>query len=392
MRILLVHNQYKHRGGEDTVLESELKLLQQYGETVDTLIFDNNQIESPLEKIKYGFYSFYNPESSRLLENKIKEFCPDVIHVHNFFPIASPALFYAANKQRIPIVMTLHNYRLICPNAMFFRDDQVCETCISKSFALDGVLHGCYRNSRVQTLFLASMTWFHRAVGTWYDRVDKYILLTQFAKNKFLDSSLKLLDSKLAVKSNFVKDRGFDLDKDDYCLFVGRLSKEKGIDILLEAFKNSEKKLLIIGTGPLSQKVKEYSEKHPNIEYAGFQSIDFIITKLKKAKALIFTSIWYEGMPMTILESLSVGTPVICGDLGGPAEMIENYKSGLTYKAGDSSDLQKKVDWLYDHLTEYKEFCQNARDEFKSKYSEEKNYDQLMHIYKEVIGDKKKSN
>lgn len=391
MRILLVHNQYQHRGGEDTVLESELKLLQKYGETVDTLMFNNDRIKSPLEKIKYGFYSFYNPESSRLLKNKIKEFRPDVIHVHNFFPIASPALFYAADKQGIPIVMTLHNYRLICPNAMFFRDDQICEACISKSFALDGVLHGCYRNSRVQTLFLAGMTWFHRTVGTWQERVDRYILLTQFAKNKFLDSSLKLLDSKMVIKSNFVEERGFDPEKDDYCLFVGRLSKEKGIDTLLEAFKNSERKLVIVGTGPFSDKVEEYAEKFPNIEYAGFQSIDFIIAKLKKAKALIFTSIWYEGMPMTILEAFSAATPVVCGDLGGPAEIVQNKKTGLIYRAGDSADLLEKVEWLYDHPGEHGVMCTNARDEFEKKYSEQANYHQLINIYKDVIDGKKKN-
>lgn len=391
MRILLVHNQYQHRGGEDTVLESELKLLQKYGETVDTLMFNNDQIKSPLEKIKYGLYSFYNPESSRLLERKIKEFRPDVIHVHNFFPIASPALFYAANKQDIPIVMTLHNYRLICPNAMFFRDDQVCEACISKSFALDGVLHGCYRNSRVQTLFLAGMTWFHRTAGTWPERVDKYILLTQFAKNKFLDSSLKLSDTKMVIKPNFVEDRGFDPEKEEYCLFVGRLSKEKGIDTLLEAFKNSERKIVIVGTGPFSDKVEEYAEKHSNIEYAGFQSIDFIIAKLKKAKALIFTSIWYEGMPMTILEAFSAATPVICGDLGGPAEIVQDKKTGLVYSVGDSADLLKKVEWLYDHHGEHRVMCTNARAEFEKKYSEQGNYHQLLSIYKDVISGKKKN-
>ncbi|MDY0121161.1 MAG: glycosyltransferase family 4 protein [Sulfurimonas sp.] len=391
MRILLVHNQYQHRGGEDTVLESELKLLQKYGETVDTLMFNNDQIKSPLDKIKYGFYSFYNPESSRLLESKINDFSPDVIHVHNFFPIVSPALFYTANKHGIPIVMTLHNYRLICPNAMFFRDDQVCEACISKSFALDGVLHGCYRNSRVQTLFLASMTWFHRTVGTWHDRVDKYILLTQFAKNKFLHSSLKLLDTKMAIKSNFVEDRGFDLEKEDYSLFVGRLSKEKGIETLLEAFKNSTRKLVIVGTGPLSRNVEEYTRKYPNIQYAGFQSIDFIIAKLKKAKALIFTSIWFEGMPMTILEAFSAATPVICGDFGGPAEIVQDKKTGLVYRVGDSADLFKKVEWLYDHHSEHSLMCTNARVEFEKKYSEQGNYHQLLSIYKDVISDKKKN-
>lgn len=389
MKILLIHNQYQHRGGEDTVLESELKLLKKNGEIVDTLIFNNDAINSVINKVKFGLYSFYNIESAELLEDKINKFSPDIIHVHNFFPIASPSLFYVANKMKVPIVMTLHNYRLICPNAMFFREGEVCESCISKSFAIDGVIHGCYRNSKVQTLFLASMIWFHKIKNTWYSRVDRYIVLTNFAKNKFLTSSLKLANQKIVIKANFVEDRGFDFNKEDYCLFVGRLSEEKGIDVLLEAFKDSERKLVIIGTGPLVGKVEKYSEKYTNIEYLGFQSIEIIIEKLKKAKALIFTSIWYEGMPMTILESFSAGTPVICVDIGGPAEVVENKFTGLIYKAGDIKDLQNKVDWMYEHTDSHKLFCENAHKEYISKYSEDVNYIQLMNIYKDVIDEKK---
>lgn len=389
LKILLIHNQYQHRGGEDTVFESELKLLQKNGETVETLIFNNDQIKSVADKVKFGLYSFYNPDSSRLLKDKINVYNPDVIHVHNFFPIASPSLFYVANDKNIPIVMTLHNYRLLCPNAMFFREGKVCEDCITKSFALDGVIHGCYRDSKLQTLFLATMTWFHKKNGTWQNRIDKYIALTDFAKNKFLNSSLKLSASKIEIKPNFVVDNGFELEKEEYCLFVGRLSKEKGIDILLHAFQSSTRKLMIIGTGPMLETVEEYSKKYDNIEYLGFQSIDFIISKLKKAKALIFTSISYEGMPMTILESFSTGTPVICGDIGGPSEIIDQERTGLVYKAGDSMELQSKIEKLYDEPEHYTALCKNARKEFEEKYSEERNYTQLISIYKKVIDEKK---
>lgn len=392
MKILLIHNQYQHHGGEDTVLESELKLLEKMGENVDILLFNNDNINSAISKIKFGLYSFYNPNSSRLLKEKIDKFQPDIIHVHNFFPIASPSLFYVANEKKIPIVMTIHNYRLICPNAMFFREEKVCEDCISKSFAMDGVIHGCYRDSKLQTLFLASMTWFHTKNHTWQNRVDKYIALTHFAKNKFLNSSLKLNSSKIEIKPNFVVDNGFDLEKEEYCLFVGRLSKEKGIDILLKSFQDSTRKLMIIGTGPMLKTVEEHSKKNSNIEYLGFQSIDFIIDKLKKAKASIFTSIWYEGMPMTILESFSTATPVLCGDIGGPAEIVENERTGFTYKIGNSMELQSTIERLYNEPELYTTLCKNARKKFEEKYSEEKNYTQLINIYKKVIDEKKENN
>jgi len=389
MKILLIHNQYQHRGGEDTVMESELKLLEKRGETVETLFFNNDDINSAVSKIKFGFYSFYNPDSARLLSKKINEFNPDIIHVHNFFPIASPSLFYVANAKKIPIVMTLHNYRLLCPNAMFFRENKVCEDCISKSFALDSVIHGCYRDSKIQTLFLATMTWFHKKKGTWKNKIDKYIALTDFAKNKFITSSLGLKESQIIVKPNFVVDNGFDLEKEEYCLFVGRLSQEKGIDILLNTFKNSSHKLLIIGTGPMTAKVEEFSTNTENIEYLGFQSIDFIIEKLKKAKALIFTSVWYEGMPMTILEAFSTATPIVCGDIGGPAEIVKNEKNGLLYKIGNTEDLKEKIEKLYADNVLYKSLCENARQTFENKYSEEENYMQLIDIYKKAIDEKK---
>lgn len=389
LKILLIHNQYQYRGGEDTVFELELKLLERMGETVETLLFYNDDIKSIVSKIKFGLSSFYNLNSSYLLDEKIKEFNPDIIHVHNFFPIASPSLFYIANDKKIPIIMTLHNYRLICPNAMFFREGKVCEDCISKSFAIDGVLHGCYRDSMLQTFFLASMTWLHKKNGTWQNRIDKYIVLTHFAKNKFLNSSLKLNDSKIEIKPNFVVDHGFELDKEEYSLFVGRLSEEKGIDTLLNAFKNSSRELHIIGTGPMLETVKEYANKYDNIKYLGFQSIDFIITKLKKSKALIFTSISYETFGMTIIEAFSCATPVISSDIGAPKELLHDRLTGLIYKVGDSKDLLSKIEKLYTHPNEYTKLCKNARKEFEKNYSEEKNYNQLINIYKKVINEKK---
>ena len=391
MRILIIHNKYQQRGGEDSVFENESSLLKKYGNSVEQLIFSNEEIDSPISKIKAGISSIYNKSSAKKLDNKIQIFKPDIIHVHNFFPIASPSIFYESQKHNIPIVMTLHNYRLICPNALLFRDGKVCEECINKEFAISGVMNGCYRDSKLQTFALATMSYLHKKTKTWENRVDKYIALTNFAKNKILNSSLKLKEKQITVKPNYVNDHGFELNKDDYLIFIGRLSKEKGVDILLNAFKNSKRKIVIIGSGPMKDIVEEYSKNYQNIEYLGFQQMDVIIQKLKKAKALIFTSVWYEGMPMTILESLSTGTPVISTDIGGPAEIITNNKTGLIYKVGDVEDLQNSIEKLYSDNDFFKNLCINARKEFEDKFSEKQNYQQLINIYKEVI-DEKKSN
>lgn len=385
MKILLLHNTYQHKGGEDSVLENEYQLLLSNHNIVDKFIFDNDIIQSGFDKIKIGLFSFYNYKSAKILKHKIEEFSPDIIHVHNFFPIASPSIFYVANKMKTPIVMTLHNYRLICPNAILLKNNKICEICVNKSFAIDGVLNSCYRNSRVQTLILAFMSFLHKKKGTWNKKIDKYIALTDFAKNKMINSSLKLENENIVVKPNFVEDNGSSYEKDDYFVFVGRLSVEKGVDLLLKVFSSSNKKLIIIGGGPLEKLVKVAVDSRHNISYLGFKDKEFIMRKLKRAKALIFSSIGYEGMPMTILESLSVGTPVIAPNIGGPNEIIKDGYNGLIYEVSNKKDLQKKINQIGTDDILLRKLSESARKDYENKYTPEKNYEQLIEIYKKAI-------
>ena len=390
MKILLIHNTYQHKGGEDSVLKNEYQLLKE-NNSVEKLLFNNDNIKSSFDKLKIGFTSIFNNSSAKIVEKKIKEFSPDIIHVHNFFPIASPSIFYVANRLNIPIVMTIHNYRLICPNALLFKNNEICEKCIKKSFAIDGVLNGCYRESKVQTFALALMSYIHKKRKTWSTKIDKYIALTNFAKNKILDSSLNLDENKIVIKPNFVEDNGFDYDKEEYFLFVGRLSIEKGIKLLLKSFEENHKKLIIIGSGPLEAVVKESAQKNSNIEYVGYQNKEFIIHKLKKAKALIFTSIWYEGMPMTILESFSVGTPIIAPNIGGPNEIVKNHINGLIYESNNLNSLSSKIEILASENKLHKQLCVGARKSYEEGYTVAKNYKLLMDIYKGVINEKKEN-
>lgn len=392
LKILVIHNKYKYRGGEDSVFDVEVNLLKQRGNNVETLVFDNDNIQGIGTRIKYGIYSFYNPESSEKIIKLINTFKPDIVHVHNFFPIASPSVFFAANSLGIPIVMTLHNYRLLCPNAMFFRNGEICEKCLDKKFAYPGVIAGCYRGSRGETFLLATMVWSHKVIGTWNKYVDKYIALTNFAKEKYLKSALSLNENLITVKPNFVDDWGHDLTKEDYFLYVGRLSEEKGISVLLKVFSDVNHRLLIIGSGPMEEEVKKIAEKNKNINFVGFKRKHFIVEKLKKAMALVFTSTLYEGMPMTILEAFSTGTPVVCGNIGGPAEIVEDGITGLHYNIGDAEDLKSKVNWIVDNPVETEKMGKNSRKEYEIKYTPEKNYKLLINIYQEVIDAKKENN
>ncbi len=386
MKILLVHNTYQQRGGEDSVFEAEIKLLSEKGHTIEKMVFDNHSIESVCDKFLTGIGTIYNSRSGKKIVELIQHFSPDVIHVHNFFPLVSPAVFYVAKRKQIPIVITLHNYRLICANGLLLRKEQVCEDCTNKILPLDGILHKCYRDSFFQSAAVTLMSSVHKLSGTWKNYIDCYIALTKFAKEKFIDSALKLVPEKVVVKPNFVSDPGeYKGEREDYFLFVGRLSEEKGIRILLDAFKEGKLKLKIIGDGPLKKMVKDFSLQHPNIEFLGFREKSYVINTMEKSMALIFPSLWYEGFPVTIAEAMATGTPVISSNIGSQGEIIADNFNGLLFQCGNLKDLNEKISFFYSNVAHLKHLYLNARNSYLENYNPDKNYETLMNIYKHVI-------
>jgi glycosyltransferase involved in cell wall biosynthesis len=392
MRILLIHNKYQQKGGENVVFEAECELLEKNGHTVEKILFDNRQIKTGMDKFLAGVKSLYNYESADLVEAAILNFRPDVIHVHNLFPIASPAIFFVAQKYEVPIVATLHNYRLICPSATLFHDGKIYEKSIHHLFPLDAIYQGVYRNSRIQTASVVLMTAVHKILGTWKNKVDRYIVLTDFAKRKFLNSCLDVPADKMVVKPNFTVDPGAgNYPREDYFLFIGRLTEEKGINTVLECAKNSNVKIKIIGDGPLRAEVEKQAAIYPNIQYLGFQDKETIIDALKRCRALLFTSLWFEGFPMTILEAFAAGTPVICSKLGGPGEIVGNLVSGLHYTPGNVKELGEKIQLLLQDNSMVAKLGKGARYVFEQKYAEDINYQMLLNIYMDVVKLKKHS-
>ena len=385
MRILLVHNKYQQAGGEDKVFESEGELLANHHHVVERLEFDNKEIRTKADKVLSGLSGIYNLRSGSILQQKIIEFRPDIIHVHNFVPLASPSIFFVAKRNNVPVVLTLHNYRLICPSATLFYDHGIYERSIRSLFPFDAVMKGVYRNSRLQTAGLAAMTSFHNIIGTWKTKVNTFIVLTEFAKSKFKESVLGLTEEKFALKPNFVADPGIGNElRDDFFLFIGRLTEEKGIDVLLNAFKHCDHKLVIIGDGPMREKVEVVVHENSNIEYLGFQQKALIMDRLKKSRALLFPSIWYEGFPITILEAFATGTPVIGSKIGGVAEIIRDRKNGLHFEAGSKDDLIRAMNDLNDTQLA-KTLGENARSTYLERYTPELNYKLLMDIYQKTI-------
>ena len=386
MRILLVHNRYKQPGGEDSVFQVESDMLVANGHVVEHLLYENSHIKTFIDKITSGLLTIYNPRSAHAIKLRISAFKPDLIHVHNFFPLISPSVFFVSKRMNVPVIFTLHNYRLICPSATLFFDGKIYEKSIHSMFPIDAIRKAVYRNSRIQTALVSLLTLTHHFLGTWKNKVSGYIVLTRFAKQKFKNSRLALQESKLFLKPNFVTDNGSgSIIRQDFFLFVGRLTQEKGIETLLNALTKCDFKLTIIGDGPLRKLVEDAAQKNKAIHYLGPQSKSEVISQMKNCRALIFPSVWYEGFPLTILEAFSTGTPVIASSLGGMKEIIQNRMNGLHFIAGDVQDLISKIMEISAERGLATRIGENARLTYLEHYSPSKNYEKLMGVYQQVI-------
>jgi glycosyltransferase involved in cell wall biosynthesis len=385
MRVLLVHNYYQQQGGEDVVVENERELLQRQGHLVFTYIRNNGEVNkySLGKKVSLLWETTYSDPSFRAIKHLIQKVVPDVVHIHNTLPLITPSVYYACEATEAPVVQTLHNYRLLCPVATFFRDRHVCEECIQHSLARS-VIYGCYRDSRIQTLAVAHMLAKHRKMGTWWNQIDAYICLTEFARSKFANH---LPEEKLFVKPNFLADDpGFSPTDDGYLLFVGRLDQTKGLPVLLSAASKLQKRrIYIAGDGPLRSEVVV----NPYVNYLGHLSRENAFTMIRTALALLLPSVWYEGFPMAIVEAFACGKPVIGSRLGSIAELIEEGKTGLLFEPGNGDDVVEKIHWAQEHPEEMRRMGMNARKEYAAKYTAEQNYKILMSIYEHAIENSK---
>ncbi|HBL62836.1 MAG TPA: glycosyl transferase family 1 [Cyanobacteria bacterium UBA8803] len=385
MRILSVHNRYQIRGGEDESREAEERLLRDMGHQVE-VYEENNDRVATLGTIQLASRTVWSAQTYRTIKTVLTEQTYDVVHVQNFFPLISPSVYYAAKAQGVPVVQTLRNYRLLCPNAQFFRDGRVCEDCLGKFVPLPGVVHACYRGNRAATGVVATMLTAHRAMGTWTNLVDIYIALTDFARDKFIQGGLPA--QKIVVKPNFVHPEpeiGYGRGGD--ALFVGRLSPEKGIDTLLQAWERLDNQipLKLVGDGPLVPQVTEAVGRGFGVEWLGRRPVAEVYELMKDAAFLVFPSQWYEGQPRTIIESFAVGTPVIASNLGAMSSLVKPYHNGLHFYPGNWEDLVEQVEWALAHQEEVTRMRHAARAEFEINYTAQENYRQLMGIYEKAI-------
>ena len=362
-----MHSRYVHSGGEDTVLKQEQGLLEE-SFTVETLLFQNKQ---GIVGAFQFFCSIWNVIAAKQLREKIRSFKPDVIHIHNWHFASGPIIIRVANKMGVPIIHTLHNYRLLCPSAILFHENQVFTESLSQNFPWSAVKRKVYRNSILQTFWLAFIVWFHKKIGTW-NKINTYICLTDFSKQLYQNSSFKKLPNRFIVKPNFIAsiERNKNIKREEHFLFIGRLSIEKGLLVLLNAIKNTKLKVKIAGDGPLKDKVQQMAKENQNIIYLGILNRQEVQKEMRCAEALIFPSIWYEGMPMTIIEAFSESTPIIASNIGAMSIMIEHNNNGLLFKSGDSSSLQKQLEnWSRLSSSKKNEMSNQSFITFEEKYS-----------------------
>lgn len=385
-RVLVVHNQYQIPGGEDTVMKNEVKLIQETFGEVESYIKHNASMNdlSLAEKILLPINTIFNYSVYRDIRRIIKEKKIDVVHVHNTLNMISPAVYYAAVSMNVPVVQTMHNFRMLCPGATFFRDSNICKDCVEKGLHC-AVKHRCYRGSLLQTLACVISTYFHRWTGI-YSKIN-FICLTEFNKKQLLLLNRKrevVNPNKIYVKPNFTYS-GVRHVSSDYYLFIGRIEEIKGIEILVKAFTNMpDLNLKIAGTGNELEKYKTLAKDYKNIEFLGFLNRDQLNETMSKAKAVIVASQWYETFGMIIAEAYANQIPVITGDIGNIGTLVIDGETGLKFTYNSYSSLIETIkkfetiDTSSWGMNAYRKYSEEFSPEINSKRLEEI-YDSLLH-------------
>jgi glycosyltransferase involved in cell wall biosynthesis len=377
----MVHNRYLQGGGEDECADAEARLLESRGHEVVTLLEDNSRV-AQLGALRAATKTLWSSEAYRRVRQVLAVSQYDVVSVHNFFPLFSPAVYYAARAQDVPVVQTLHNYRLLCPNGLLYRDRRVCEDCLGHSVPAPALLHRCYRGSLPATSTVAGMLAVHRLARTWTNMVDQYVALTEFMRKKCIEGGLPA--AKITVKPNFVwPDPGQGAGDGAFALFVGRLTEEKGIITLLDAWKRvgSACKLWIVGDGPLEGLVESAAETYPSVVWLNRRSWAEVLGLLGRANFLVMPSGCYEAFGRVVIEAYAKGTPVVGSNLGAMSELISPGRTGLLFRAGDPLDLASAVNWMVERPEEMKRMRAEARLEYEAKYTGERNGILLEEIF-----------
>jgi glycosyltransferase involved in cell wall biosynthesis len=380
MKILFVHNYYKFSGGEDQVFIAEMNLMKTHGHEVYSYSVNNDKINSVFAKIHTAVNLAYSTKSKNEFSKILNEFNPDIVHCHNFFPRLTPSIFDACIEAKIPSVLTLHNYRLVCPSVYLMKNNKPWELSIHKN-PYYTIPFKVYKNSYFGTATIAYMINYHKRKNTWGKKIDKIISLTMFGKNKFIEAGFS--PNNMVTKPNFISDPyNKHYHREKFSLFIGRISSEKGINFLLDAWENIDFSLKIVGDGPLLEKL---SKTNKNIHFLGKIPNESVKVLLQQAQFLVFPSQWYEGFPMVLVEALACGTPALVTKIGSMKEIIKDEVHGLHFELGNKKQFIEKSTRLIQNKTFCETMGKNGRKEYLEKYTPEVNYKLLNSIYQDAI-------
>lgn len=374
MRVVIVHNHYQQPGGEDVVVEQESQLLTRHGVIVRQYLRSNADIPNSAD-FALAVQTVWSRRTAREISSLIREFRPDIIHAHNTFPLISPSLYATGARHGVPIVQTLHNFRLFCLQAMFLRKGAICEDCMHV-FPWRGIVRKCYRNSTAASSAVAAMIAFHRALRT-YDRyIARYIAPSAFCREKLIEAGFP--EEKLVTKPNFANPPPFrSPDPRNGALFVGRLSIEKGIAVLSKAAREAGIHVTVFGAGPEETMLARSGQ----FDLLGWADSQTMMARMQQSAYLVMPSIGYETFGLPVIEAFACSLPVIASRLGALAELVDDGRTGLLFEPGDPGDLARKLRWAETHPKEMRRMGEAAHVEYELKYSPEKNYAQLMDIY-----------
>ena len=392
MKIFLVHNFYGSTApsGENTAFVSEASLLRNRGHSIVEFTRNSDELlhQGLYGTVRGALGTVWNPLSLRKLKSALREIKPEIVHVHNTFPILSPSVLYATSDLDIPTVMTLHNYRIGCSAATALRKDEPCTLCLDKKSVLPALRYGCYRDSRIATLPVSLMIALHRAKNTWKKNIDAFITLTEFQREKMIQFGIP--EASLFVKPQFLENPPEPLPwqrRESKAVFIGRLYPAKGIHILIDSWKKwgkSAAPLEIIGDGPMRNELMNAagkSEAASSISFLGNLSHAEAMRRLSSAKLLILPSLCFEGFPMVVQEAYAYGVPIAASNIGSLPYLIPENRSGTLFVPGNAESLLASVQPLLADDKQLRLLGAQAKQEFDSKYTAGKNYDILMSIY-----------
>lgn len=378
-RVLLAHNRYRIRGGEDAAVDRDLAALERAGCAVEVVYLDNDALDSRLAQARTALETAHAPRGVATVMAAARRFAPDVVHVHNFFPRLSPSVHAAARNAGYATVQTLHNYRLLCAGALLMRDGVPCEVCVDGS-PYQAVRYGCYRGSRIGTLAVARMIGRHRRIGTWQRDVDRFVALTPFARDRFTAAGLPA--ARIQIRPNGLPDPGPPADGPrEGILYVGRLSPEKGVLVLARAAGRTKARIAVMGEGPAVDALAG----HPRLDLHGPCSREVVQAAMARAAAVVLPSLWYEGLPMVLAEAFAAGTPVVASRIGALAGLVADGVTGLLAAPGDATDLARSLDRICDDPAGAAAMGRAARAVYEREWREDATTRALLDIYREAI-------